>query len=216
MQVIALGANLYLLDTPAGLLLVDSGMPQANQKLLRALQGRRPEALLLTHHHLDHVGGARILWERYGLPIYAHPLEIPFISGEARRPPFPPIPWLGDWIANSPRPVPREALRPIEAGAELMGWQVVHLPGHTRGQIGLLRAGVLIAGDALRVGAQKPYLPPAMVNQNTAEARCTVGRIARLDVHTIYVGHGPPTSLEAVRALAQRLGVWPTFADCPS
>ncbi|MFN3392376.1 MAG: MBL fold metallo-hydrolase [Meiothermus ruber] len=207
MQVFSLTANLYLLDTPEGLLLVDSGMPQENQRLLRHLGGRRPVALLLTHHHLDHVGGARMLWERYGLPIYAHPLDIPFISGEARRPPFPPIPWLGDWIANSPRPVPREALRPVEEGAEVMGWQVVHLPGHTPGQIGLLREGVLLAADALRVGAKGPWVPPAMVNHDTQQARRTVGKIARLEAQKIYVGHGPPTTALAVRALAEKLGV---------
>lgn len=207
MQVFSLTANLYLLDTPEGLLLVDSGMPQENQRLLRHLGGRRPVALLLTHHHLDHVGGARMLWERYGLPIYAHPLDIPFISGEARRPPFPPIPWLGDWIANSPRPVPREALRPVEEGAEVMGWQVVHLPGHTPGQIGLLREGVLLAADALRVGAKGPWVPPAMVNHDTQQARRTVGKIARLEAQEIYVGHGPPTTALAVRALAEKLGV---------
>lgn len=207
MQVFSLTANLYLLDTPEGLLLVDSGMPQENQRLLRHLGGRRPVALLLTHHHLDHVGGARMLWERYGLPIYAHPLDIPFISGEARRPPFPPIPWLGDWIANSPRPVPKEALRPVEEGAEVMGWQVVHLPGHTPGQIGLLREGVLLAADALRVGAKGPWVPPAMVNHDTQQARRTVGKIARLEAQKIYVGHGPPTTALAVRALAEKLGV---------
>lgn len=207
MQVFSLTANLYLLDTPEGLLLVDSGMPQENQRLLRHLGGRRPVALLLTHHHLDHVGGARMLWERYGLPIYAHPLDIPFISGEARRPPFPPIPWLGDRIANSPRPLPKEALRPVEEGAVVLGWQVVHLPGHTPGQIGLLREGVLLAADALRVGARGPWVPPAMVNHDTQQARRTVGKIARLEAQKIYVGHGPPTTIQRVRALAEKLRV---------
>lgn len=207
MKFFALVANTYLLDTPQGPLLVDSGMPNENRKLLGLLGEVKPAALLLTHHHLDHVGGARMLWERFGLPIYAHPLDIPFITGEQRRPPFPPIPWLGDWIANSAKPVPKEALTPVEEGAVVMGWQVIHLPGHTPGQIGLLREGVLIAADALRVGSRGPLVSPAMVNHDTQEARRTVGKIARLEADTIFVGHGLPTTLEAVRALAQRLGV---------
>lgn len=207
MKVFALAANAYLLDTPQGPLLVDAGMPGQRRRLEGYLGGVKPAALLLTHHHLDHVGGAWMLWERYGLPIYAHPLDIPFISGEARRPPFPPIPWLGDWIANSPRPLPKEALRPVEEGAVVLGWQVVHLPGHTPGQIGLLREGVLLAADALRVGARGPWVPPAMVNHDTQQARRTVGKIARLEAQKIYVGHGPPTTTQAVRALADKLGV---------
>ncbi|MDT7920685.1 MAG: MBL fold metallo-hydrolase [Meiothermus sp.] len=207
MEVFPLAANTYLLDTPQGALLVDTGMPQENQKLLRHLKGRKPAALLLTHHHLDHVGGARMLWERYGLPIYAHPLDIPYISGERRRPPFPPIPWLGDWIANSTRPLPPEALIPVEEGARVLGWQVVHLPGHTPGQIGLLREGVLLAADALRVGAKGPWLLPAVVNHDTAQARRTVGKMAQLEAEHIYVGHGPPTTKRAVMALAEKLAL---------
>lgn len=207
MKFFALVANTYLLDTPQGPLLVDSGMPNESRKLLGLLGEVKPAALLLTHHHLDHVGGARMLRERFELPIYAHPLDIPFITGELRRPPFPPIPWLGDYIANSPKPVPKEALTPVEEGTVVMGWQVVHLPGHTPGQIGLLREGVLIAADAIRVGSRGPAVSPAMVNHNTQEARRTVGKIARLEAHTIFVGHGPPTTLEAVRALAGKLGV---------
>lgn len=207
MKFFTLVANTYLLDTPQGPLLVDSGMPNENRKLLGLLGEVKPAALLLTHHHLDHVGGARMLWERLGLPIYAHPLDIPFISGEQRRPPFPPIPWLGDWIANSAKPVPKEALTPVEEGAVVMGWQVIHLPGHTPGQIGLLREGVLIVADALRVGSRGPSISPAMVNHDTQEARRTVGKIARLEADTILVGHGPPTTIEAVRALAARLGL---------
>ncbi|WP_027883526.1 MBL fold metallo-hydrolase [Meiothermus rufus] len=208
MRVIPLLANTYLLDTLQGPLLVDAGMPQEYSRLLRYLGQTRPVALFLTHHHLDHVGGARRLWERWGLPIYAHPLDIPYISGVRRRPPFPPLPWLGDWLANSPRPVPQEALVPVEEGAEVLGWRVVHLPGHTPGQVGLLREGVLIAADALRVGRRGPFVPPPLVNHDTPQAWRTLGRIAALEVMTIYVGHGPPTTLEAVRALLRQRQAW--------
>ncbi|RDI94560.1 MBL fold metallo-hydrolase [Meiothermus sp. QL-1] len=205
MRILPLFARAYLLDTPAGPLLVDSGMPQESRKLLRLLGDVRPAALLLTHHHLDHAGGARLLWELYRLPIYAHPLDIPYLSGRQRRPAFLPIPWLGDYIANRIQPLPEEALRPVEEAEEVLGWRVVHLPGHTPGQIGLLRQGVLLAGDALRVGPRGPQPPPALVNHDTREARRTVEKIARLEVEAVFVGHGPPTTIGAVRTLAERL-----------
>lgn len=206
MKIFKLVANIYLLDTPEGLLLVDSGMPGEIQKLLRALADIKPTALLLTHHHLDHAGGARMLWEKYRLPIYAHPLDIPFIAGETRRPAFLPIPILGDRIANSAKPVPRAAITPIEEGSSLMGWRVVHLPGHTPGQIGLLKDGVLIAADALRGGRSGPVVPPNMVNADTAQAKRTVGKIAAMDVREIHMGHGAMVNLEAVRRLVEALG----------
>jgi len=80
-----------------------------------------------------------MLWERYRMPIYAHPLDIPYISGERRRPPFPPIPWLGDWIANSPRPLPPEALIPVEEGALVLGWQTC--PATPRGRLAFCARG---------------------------------------------------------------------------
>lgn len=207
MKVFKLVANTYLLDTPEGPLLVDSGMPGENKKLLQALAGVRPAALLLTHHHLDHVGGARMLWEQYRLPIYAHPLDIPFISGETRRPAFPPIPILGDRIANSARPVPKMAITPVEEGSSVMGWRVVHLPGHTPGQIGLLKAGVLIAADALRGGRSGPVVPWKMVNWDTPVANRSAARIAAMDVREIHMGHGPMVDRQAVQALVETLGV---------
>ncbi len=207
MQILPLASNSYLLETPEGPLLVDSGAPWENARLLRLLDELKPAALFLTHHHLDHVGGARLLWERYKLLVYAHPLDIPFVGGRKRRPPFPPVWLLGDWIANSARPLPQEALTAPLEGDRVMGWEVVHLPGHTLGQIGLLKDGILLAGDALRMGKDGPAVPADMVNADSAEARRTVGKIARLDVREIYVGHGPKTNPQAVRALAQKLGV---------
>lgn len=42
------------------------------QVLIRQAKGQRLDALLLTHHHPDHIGGMAYLRERFGVPIYAH------------------------------------------------------------------------------------------------------------------------------------------------
>lgn len=202
LRTLRLGANLYLLE---GGLLVDAGLPWEVGKLLRLLP-KPPQALLLTHHHLDHAGGARALWERFRLPIYAHPLDLPYLTGEKPRPPLP-IPLLGHRLANAAPPLPREALTPVEEGAELFGLKVVHLPGHTPGQIGLLGPDFLIAGDALR--GRRPGLPPGFVSQDLEAARRSLAKILRLAPRRVYVGHGGPYPLEEVQALGRRLGLVP-------
>ena len=205
---LALTANTYLLETPRGLLLLDSGMPYETGRLLRWVQAYQPVALVLSHHHLDHAGGAARLLKMFSLPVYAHPLDQPFLSGSRRRPPLP-LPLVGGWIANAVAPLPASAIQLVEEGQEVLGWRVVHLPGHTPGQIGLLRNGQLYAGDALRAGRSGPVLPPAIINDNMEQARQTLARLARLDYERIFVGHGPLEgfSRAQVRDLARQEGV---------
>ena len=72
--------NCYLIEDTDGLTLVDAGLPAVWRPLGHAVRalGRRPEdikALVLTHAHFDHVGAARRLVERLGVPVYAHRAE---------------------------------------------------------------------------------------------------------------------------------------------
>jgi hydroxyacylglutathione hydrolase len=80
---------------------------------------------------------------------------------------------------------------------------VVHLPGHTLGQVGLFREGILLAGDALRGKG----LPPRFINEDHALAKKTVRKILDLGARWVYIGHGGPLPRERVEALARKLGV---------
>ncbi|WP_038055063.1 MBL fold metallo-hydrolase [Thermus amyloliquefaciens] len=200
-EVLRFAANLYRVPAEGGYFLVDAGLPWEAGRLLARLR-TPPILLFLTHHHTDHSGGARALWERFRLPLLAHPREWPYLTKEKPRPPLP-IPLLGRTLANLAPPLPREALRPVEEGEEVLGWRVVELPGHTLGQVGLFRDGLLLAGDALRGHG----LPPRFINEDHDLARKTVRKILSLGVETVYLGHGGPLSRKEVEALALKLGV---------
>jgi hydroxyacylglutathione hydrolase len=200
-EVLRFAANLYRVPLEEGYFLVDAGLPWEARRLL-ALLKTPPRLLFLTHHHLDHSGGARALWERVGLPVPAHPKEWPYLTGERPRPPLP-IPLLGKALANLGPPIPKEALVPVEEGEEVHGWRVVALPGHTLGQVGLYREKVLLAGDALRGGG----LPPRFINEDHELARRTVRKILDLGAEWVHLGHGGPLDRARVEALALRLGV---------
>ncbi len=128
----------YLVDLGAPVL-IDAGSGVDPEELLHNLEqvGFYPErlrALVLTHAHFDHAGGAPLLVEKYGLPVYAHALDAPVLE-------------QGDDI-KSAADFYRAHLTPFPVGHKLEGergtlpgdfssihW--VHTPGHTPGSISL-------------------------------------------------------------------------------
>ncbi len=93
--------NAYLVDvTPgeprAGFVLVDSGLGGIGAlEIQRAAAARygsaaRPRAIVLTHGHFDHAGSAAALAARWGVPVYVHALELPYVTGRSLYPPADP------------------------------------------------------------------------------------------------------------------------------
>lgn len=195
-------ANVYLLSTPAGRLLVDSGALSHAPRFAQLLRAFRPDALLLTHAHVDHAGNA-FLAARAGVPVLAHPLEHPALLGQSHDLPYPAgFPGLGRVISRAhPKLRSVQAARP---GEDVLGWRVVHLPGHTPGQVGLLRDGVLIAGDAVVGGPDGAHLPRAAYNHDHAQALSTLRGLLDLDLREVWPGHGGRLTPEQLRARAER------------
>nr|WP_202409196.1 MBL fold metallo-hydrolase [Deinococcus xianganensis] len=197
-------ANVYLLSTPAGRLLVDSGALSHAPRFARLLRAFRPDALLLTHAHVDHAGNA-FLAARAGVPVLAHPLEHPALLGRSHDLPYPAgFPGLGRVISRA-HPKLR-SMQDALPGQDVLGWRVVHLPGHTPGQVGLLRDGVLIAGDAVVGGADGAHLPRAAYNHDHAQALSTLRGLLDLDLREVWPGHGGRLTPEQLRARAERDG----------
>src|SRR3954466_5094505 len=90
--------NLYFVrDAASGeWVLIDTGMPGFARIIAREtarICGTRPRAIVLTHGHVDHVGAVRQLAAAWGVPVYAHPLELPYLTGRSKYP--PPDPTVG-------------------------------------------------------------------------------------------------------------------------
>jgi len=75
---------------------------------------------------------------------------------------------------------------------------VLHLPGHTRGSIGVLTAGgELICGDLMDSMMGRPSLE--FFIDDMPAARASLARLRKLEIVTVYPGHGKPFRLEQVR-----------------
>lgn len=229
--------NTYLVDinpgVPAdGWVLIDTGLRGLGGiEIRRAAAERygaksRPRAVVLTHGHFDHAGSALALASEWNAPVFAHPLELPYLTGQSHYP--PPDPTVGGALAMLSRAFPQggsdlsghvQALAADGAIPLLPGWRAVHTPGHSAGHVSLWREsdGTLIAGDALATMNQESWMstltmprelrqPPAPMTTDWGAARESLRRLADLGPTAIAAGHGLPMAgpgmTDALRAFA--------------
>ena len=215
--------NLYFVGDPLvsrQWTMVDAGLPFSAGFILKAAEKRygrhsRPNAIVLTHGHFDHVGALKTLAEKWDVPIWAHELEAPYLDGRSSYP--PPDPTVGGGMMARLSPLypagpidisHRLQILPADGSVPpLPGWRWIHTPGHTPGHISLFREGdrTLIAGDAFVTTKQesvydaitKPYEmhgPPAYFTSDWTAAWESVQRLAGLRPALALTGHGLPVS----------------------
>jgi len=203
--------NVYFIGEPGeDWALVDTGCPWHFSAIVRAAERRygatsRPKAIWLTHGHFDHAGAARALAAYWKVPIYAHPNELPYLTGQCDYPPSDPSASDG-WLEVAARFASNKGrdLRPLVQAfpTELLpGWAWVALPGHTHGSVGFWNEGtrILLAGDALmtlRLNTWKPASglawPPNPFTTDWFAVRKSARQIAAWLPQYLGCGHGKP------------------------
>jgi glyoxylase-like metal-dependent hydrolase (beta-lactamase superfamily II) len=211
-------ANVYFAGHPGSpWALVDTGTPHKAAGIRRAAEqrfgpGARPAGIVLTHGHFDHAGSALELAEMWDVPIYAHRLERPFLTGKSAYPPKDPT--VGGAMAFLSRFFPSttvdlgERLRDLPEGGEvpgLPGWLFIHTPGHTPGHVALFERSeaILLAGDActtmdldsvrgIAMQERRVSRPPAPFTCDWDQAERSVQLLADLRPVVLGCGHGEP------------------------
>ncbi|MGI8435742.1 MAG: MBL fold metallo-hydrolase [Chthoniobacterales bacterium] len=224
--------NVYFLGRPGGpWVMVDAGLPGRAKQIFAATEARfgagsKPEAIVLTHGHFDHAGSAAELARRWEVPVYAHPLELPYLTGRSSYP--PPDPTIGGAIAFLSRFMPSgtrdlsDCIRPLTEKTlpGLSNWESIATPGHSPGHVAFFRSAdrVLVAGDALAtmnmdswpglISGQKVLARGgAPFNCDWDATRDSVRALAALHPNVVACGHGIPMSNPDLPARLER------FAD---
>lgn len=210
--------------------LVDCGISHYAKRIIEAAKKRfgskPPKAIILTHGHFDHVGSAEKLANHWQVPVYIHPMEMDYVTGNRDYPvgdatvggglfsiisPFFPTSPVN--LSQYIHPLPKNGSVPF-----LDGWTIQHTPGHTPGHISLFRQKdrTLIAGDAIITVKQESSMavfvqhqhihgPPAYFTHNWKEAEKSVKKISHLQPKVVITGHGLPMEGELMSAQLQEL-----------
>ncbi|MGD0057685.1 MAG: MBL fold metallo-hydrolase [Methanomassiliicoccales archaeon] len=195
-------SNIFLV-TGENPIIVDTGSGSSISHVLRGLSDFESldavKRILLTHGHLDHVGGAAALVKRLFAEVQIHELDARMIRDS-------------DTWEDQLRMFGVEA-EPADVGTLAGGdvfstgehdFKVIHTPGHTAGSVSLFdsSSGTLISGDTVFAGGVGRWDLPT---GNYRDLVKSVKKLMELDAVDLYPGHGPCAYGDAKERIAGAL-----------
>jgi hydroxyacylglutathione hydrolase len=190
------GENCFLIrrrDTAAALA-VDPGL-QVDRVLqqIRAA-GLTLERILVTHGHVDHVGGVPTLQAETGAPIAMHPDDLAILDWEQ----FGQYPFLPRGF--KPFSIDTALAHGMALSFQDLSLRVLHTPGHTQGSVCFLFGLDCFAGDTLfQRGIGRTDLPGGDMRKIVFSIRNVLYALPPKTV--VYPGHGPATTIEEEKLL---------------
>lgn len=224
--------NWFLARDGRDVTVVDTGYPGDADRLEKSIRtiGGRVAAVLITHAHIDHIGGVNRLHDEHGAPVYTDAVEVRHahrdyleqagpldVAKNLWRPGV--APWLGRVLrvgATKNVAIPSAQPFPADGPLDLPGAPVpVPTHGHTSGHTAYLfpAARAVATGDELVTGhavlrGTGPSILPAFFNHGDPLA--AIARLEDLDAELVLPGHGEPlhrpirTAVQEARARVAR------------
>lgn len=210
--------NVYLIEDEGGVTMFDAGISaMAGHLAKECAKWGGLKRIVLGHGHADHRGAAAKLAAQ-GAPVYCHEAEVAdtesdggmhyfhysYLHHAHARLLFKPV--LKSWDGG---PVPVTGT--LAEGDRVAGFDVVHLPGHAPGLIGLWRErdGLALVSDTFytldpetgRKGEAR--VPHRAFNLNTEQAATSIAKLAALDPKSAWPGHADPLTEGVGETLAR-------------
>lgn len=182
--------NCYLVadETSGRAVLIDPGDDAERIVEMVQASGATLEAIWLTHAHVDHIGAVAAVRRSYDVPVWLHPLDLPYYRRmSARAAEMYGLPF------EQPDGPHHELAEGDVMRCGTLEFTVMHLPGHAPGLVSFNGEGVAFGGDLLFAGSigrtDLPLGDPADMDRS-------LERFATLpDEVVVYPGHGPKTTI---------------------
>jgi len=179
---------IYLVDVgDGGFVLIDAGLGRAHKRLMKNIRklGFDPsdmKALMLTHGHIDHIGGAAAIKREFNPMVIAHADDKDAIEG--RRPERTAADWYS--VSYAPVEVDEVITGDSERTIGAIVFRFIHTPGHTPGSI-----SVLIEDNGTSViFAQDVHGPfDESFGSDISQWRVSMGRLIDLNADILCEGH---------------------------
>jgi glyoxylase-like metal-dependent hydrolase (beta-lactamase superfamily II) len=186
--------NSYLVHDQASgrAVLIDPGAEGARIIEMVRSAGATPEAIWLTHAHVDHIGAIANIKRVWDVPVYLHPADRPLYDRGAMQ-----AATYGFRIEQPSAPERELADGDVLELGDIR-FDVLHVPGHAPGHVAFVTDGLVLGGDLLFAGSigrtDLPFADPDRMMES-------LERICGLPGDTVvYPGHGPATSIAQERA----------------
>jgi glyoxylase-like metal-dependent hydrolase (beta-lactamase superfamily II) len=183
--------NCYLLadDQSGRAVLIDPGDEAERILDMVAAAHVTLDAIWLTHAHVDHIGAVAAVKRRFDVPVYLHPLDLPYYTRLSAR-----AAEMYGIDFEQPDAPDAELADGQELACGGLRFQVMHVPGHAPGLVAFTGHGISFGGDLLFAGSiGRTDLPLG----NPADMTASLGRYSAAleDEVVVYPGHGPATTI---------------------
>ena len=200
--------KIFLVQTPAGFILIDSGIPLQEKRINHALYklGINPgdiKLILLTHGHLDHIGCLEFLKRISGAELVCHHSLTQVLEGGSYE---EAIPRTAGWklFNSSVSRILAGGLKPVQPDYDYqdrfdlskvgINGEMIHTPGHSPGSSSIyLEGGICFLGDLLREPSPGKY-DTGLFYHDRDQILSSLELISALKPALIFLSHGTTMS----------------------